>query len=65
MFGGTRHLICTTTVLLVCDDILLVSIQQTPSWWPFDVSPGTVAFAVVWPFVVQWLLRLYLQRRRR
>ncbi|XP_059901191.1 acyl-CoA-binding domain-containing protein 5A isoform X5 [Gadus macrocephalus] len=41
------------------------SSKQTPSWWPFDVSPGTVAFAVVWPFVVQWLLRLYLQRRRR
>ncbi|XP_051969303.1 acyl-CoA-binding domain-containing protein 5A-like isoform X1 [Xyrauchen texanus] len=35
------------------------------SWWPFDVSPGTVALAVIWPFVVQWLIRLYLQRRRR
>ncbi|KAG7266477.1 hypothetical protein CRUP_028426, partial [Coryphaenoides rupestris] len=38
--------------------------SKKPSWWPFDVSPGTVAFAVVWPFVVQWLVRLYLQRRR-
>ncbi|KTF74681.1 hypothetical protein cypCar_00023342, partial [Cyprinus carpio] len=38
--------------------------SQKPSWWPFDVSPGTVAFAVIWPFVVQWLIRLYLQRRR-
>uniref|UniRef100_A0A8C1DXZ4 Acyl-CoA-binding domain-containing protein 5 n=1 Tax=Cyprinus carpio carpio TaxID=630221 RepID=A0A8C1DXZ4_CYPCA len=39
--------------------------KKKPSWWPFDVSPGTVAFAVIWPFVVQWLIRLYLQRRRR
>ncbi|CAM4721194.1 unnamed protein product [Leuciscus chuanchicus] len=39
--------------------------KKRPSWWPFDVSPGTVAFAVIWPFVVQWLIRLYLQRRRR
>ncbi|XP_043082628.1 acyl-CoA-binding domain-containing protein 5A isoform X2 [Puntigrus tetrazona] len=38
---------------------------KKPSWWPFDVSPGTVAFAVIWPFVVQWLIRLYVQRRRR
>ncbi|KAI1902246.1 hypothetical protein AGOR_G00042730 [Albula goreensis] len=41
------------------------SINKKLSWWPFDVSPGTVAFAVVWPFVVHWLVRLYLQRRRR
>ncbi|XP_067290679.1 acyl-CoA-binding domain-containing protein 5A isoform X2 [Pseudorasbora parva] len=39
--------------------------KKRPSWWPFDVSPGTVAFAVIWPFVVQWLIRLFLQRRRR
>ncbi|KAL7887678.1 hypothetical protein AOLI_G00053990 [Acnodon oligacanthus] len=39
--------------------------QKKPSWWPFDMSPGTVAFAIVWPFVVQWLIRLYFQRRRR
>ncbi|XP_051543548.1 acyl-CoA-binding domain-containing protein 5A-like isoform X2 [Myxocyprinus asiaticus] len=39
--------------------------KKKPSWWPFNVSPGTVAFAVIWPFVVQWLIRLYLQRRRR
>ncbi|KAJ8278103.1 hypothetical protein GJAV_G00083850 [Gymnothorax javanicus] len=39
--------------------------KKKPSWWPFDVSPGTVAFAVVWPFVVQWLIRVYLKRRRR
>ncbi|XP_016431486.1 acyl-CoA-binding domain-containing protein 5A-like isoform X5 [Sinocyclocheilus rhinocerous] len=39
--------------------------KKKPSWWPFDVSPGTVAFAVIWPFVVQWLIRLYVQRRRR
>ncbi|KAL1248957.1 hypothetical protein QQF64_022275 [Cirrhinus molitorella] len=39
--------------------------KKKPSWWPFDVSPGTVAFAVIWPFVVQWLIRLYVQRKRR
>ncbi|CAL8313362.1 unnamed protein product [Merluccius merluccius] len=39
--------------------------NKRPTWWPFDVSPGAVAFAVVWPFVVQWLVRLLLQRRRR
>uniref|UniRef100_A0A8C7M5J6 Acyl-CoA-binding domain-containing protein 5 n=1 Tax=Oncorhynchus kisutch TaxID=8019 RepID=A0A8C7M5J6_ONCKI len=39
--------------------------SKKPSWWPFDVSPSTVAFAVVWPFLVQWLIRQYLQRRRR
>ncbi|KAM8880960.1 acyl-CoA-binding domain-containing protein 5A [Synchiropus picturatus] len=39
--------------------------SRTPSWWPFDISPTSLAFAVIWPFVVQWLIRLYLQRRRR
>ncbi|KAL7373166.1 hypothetical protein ABVT39_000413 [Epinephelus coioides] len=39
--------------------------SQKPSWWPFDISPTSLAFAVVWPFVVQWLIRLYMQRRRR
>ncbi|XP_046703300.1 acyl-CoA-binding domain-containing protein 5A isoform X1 [Silurus meridionalis] len=39
--------------------------HRKPSWWPFDVSPGTVAFALFWPFIVQWIIRLYFQRRRR
>ncbi|RVE58589.1 hypothetical protein OJAV_G00195880 [Oryzias javanicus] len=39
--------------------------SSKPSWWPFDISPAGVAFALVWPFVVQWLIRLYLQRKRR
>ncbi|XP_048862086.1 acyl-CoA-binding domain-containing protein 5A [Brienomyrus brachyistius] len=39
--------------------------NKKPSWWPFDVSPATVAFAVLWPFLAQWLMRLYMQRRRR
>ncbi|XP_070584854.1 acyl-CoA-binding domain-containing protein 5 isoform X2 [Erythrolamprus reginae] len=38
---------------------------KKPSWWPFEISPGTLAFAVLWPFVAQWLVHLYLQRRRR
>ncbi|XP_039983321.1 acyl-CoA-binding domain-containing protein 5A [Xiphias gladius] len=39
--------------------------SQRPSWWPLEISPTSLAFAVIWPFVVQWLIRLYLQRRRR
>ncbi|XP_069015813.1 acyl-CoA-binding domain-containing protein 5A [Embiotoca jacksoni] len=39
--------------------------SQKPSWWPFDISPTSLAFAVIWPFVVQWLIRLYLHKRRR
>ncbi|XP_061661228.1 acyl-CoA-binding domain-containing protein 5A [Syngnathoides biaculeatus] len=38
---------------------------QNPSWWPLDISPRSLAFAVVWPFVVHWLIGLYAQRRRR
>lgn len=38
---------------------------RKPSWWPFDISPTSLAFAILWPFVVQWLIRLFLQRRRR
>ncbi|XP_032093675.1 acyl-CoA-binding domain-containing protein 5 [Thamnophis elegans] len=38
---------------------------KKPSWWPFEISPGTLTFAVLWPFVTQWLVHLYLQRRRR
>nr|DBA25141.1 TPA: hypothetical protein GDO54_012706 [Pyxicephalus adspersus] len=39
--------------------------SQKPSWWPFEISSGTLAFAIVWPFVAHWLIHLYLQRRRR
>ncbi|TSO57273.1 Acyl-CoA-binding domain-containing protein 5A [Bagarius yarrelli] len=39
--------------------------HRKPSWWPFDVSPGTVAFALVWPFIAQWIIRLYFQQRKR
>ncbi|XP_060778525.1 acyl-CoA-binding domain-containing protein 5A isoform X2 [Neoarius graeffei] len=39
--------------------------HRKPSWWPFDISPGTVALALVWPFIAQWIIRLYFQRRRR
>ncbi|KAJ7322226.1 hypothetical protein JRQ81_018513 [Phrynocephalus forsythii] len=40
------------------------SAAKRPSWWPFEISPGTLAFAVFWPFVAQWLVHVYLQRRR-
>ncbi|CAG05477.1 unnamed protein product [Tetraodon nigroviridis] len=39
--------------------------KNRPSWWPFDISPPTFAFAIVWPFVVQWLIHLYVRRRKR
>ncbi|XP_060949625.1 acyl-CoA-binding domain-containing protein 5A isoform X2 [Limanda limanda] len=42
-----------------------VTKKSQQSWWPFDISPTSVAFAVIWPFVVQWLIRLLLQRSRR
>ncbi|XP_058525571.1 acyl-CoA-binding domain-containing protein 5 isoform X2 [Ochotona princeps] len=41
------------------------SSSQRPSWWPFEISPGALAFAVIWPFIAQWLVHLYYQRRRR
>ncbi|XP_010073239.1 PREDICTED: acyl-CoA-binding domain-containing protein 5 isoform X2 [Pterocles gutturalis] len=41
------------------------SSAKKPSWWPFDISPGILAFAVVWPFIAQWLVYVYLQRKRR
>ena len=52
-------------IVLVKIYLFMHFIPQRPSWWPFDISPTSLAFAVVWPFVVQWLIRLYLQRRRR
>ncbi|XP_032740187.1 acyl-CoA-binding domain-containing protein 5 isoform X8 [Rattus rattus] len=39
--------------------------SQRPSWWPFEMSPGALAFAIIWPFIAQWLVHLYYQRRRR
>nr|XP_015098751.1 acyl-CoA-binding domain-containing protein 5 isoform X1 [Vicugna pacos] len=35
-----------------------------PSWWPFEMSPGALTFAIIWPFIAQWLVYLYYQRRR-
>ncbi|KAM9287913.1 acyl-CoA-binding domain-containing protein 5 isoform 9-T9 [Cariama cristata] len=37
---------------------------KKPSWWPFEISPGILAFAIVWPFIAQWLVHVYLQRKR-
>ncbi|XP_070289089.1 acyl-CoA-binding domain-containing protein 5 isoform X1 [Myotis yumanensis] len=39
--------------------------SQRSSWWPFEMSPGALTFAIVWPFIAQWLVYLYYQRRRR
>ncbi|CAM9231382.1 unnamed protein product [Bubo scandiacus] len=41
------------------------SSDKKPSWWPFEISPGILAFAIVWPFIAQWLVHVYLQRKRR
>lgn len=41
------------------------SSSQRPSWWPFEISPGALTFAIIWPFIAQWLVHLYYQRRRR
>ncbi|NP_001087866.1 acyl-CoA-binding domain-containing protein 5 [Xenopus laevis] len=41
------------------------SVEKKPSGWPFGISPGTLALAVVWPFVVHWLMHVFLQKRRR
>ncbi|XP_075826777.1 acyl-CoA-binding domain-containing protein 5 isoform X1 [Microtus pennsylvanicus] len=41
------------------------SSSQKPSWWPFEMSPGALTFAIIWPFIAQWLVHLYYQRRRR
>ncbi|XP_054581603.1 acyl-CoA-binding domain-containing protein 5 isoform X2 [Eptesicus fuscus] len=39
--------------------------SQRSSWWPFEMSPGALTFAIIWPFIAQWLVYLYYQRRRR
>ncbi|GCB71009.1 hypothetical protein scyTo_0008742, partial [Scyliorhinus torazame] len=39
--------------------------DERPSWWPFDVSGRTVAFAVLWPVIIQLLVHMYFQRRKR
>lgn len=39
--------------------------SQKPSWWPFEMSPAALTFAIIWPFIAQWLVHLYYQRRRR
>ncbi|XP_039922555.1 acyl-CoA-binding domain-containing protein 5 isoform X1 [Hirundo rustica] len=38
---------------------------KKPSWWPFEISPGILTFAIVWPFIAQWLVHVYHQRKRR
>ncbi|XP_032871971.1 acyl-CoA-binding domain-containing protein 5 isoform X2 [Amblyraja radiata] len=38
---------------------------KRPVWWPFDVSGRTIAFAILWPFIVQLLVHFYFQRRKR
>ncbi|XP_074841007.1 acyl-CoA-binding domain-containing protein 5 [Carettochelys insculpta] len=51
--------------LTLQSNLQLASSVKRPSWWPFEISPGTLVFAVVWPFIAQWLMHVYFQRRRR
>ncbi|KAG9273665.1 acyl-CoA-binding domain-containing protein 5-B-like isoform X1 [Astyanax mexicanus] len=41
------------------------SVKKRFPWWPQDTSPITVALALIWPFAVNWLVQIYLQRKRR
>ncbi|XP_048410465.1 acyl-CoA-binding domain-containing protein 5A isoform X2 [Stegostoma tigrinum] len=35
------------------------------SSWPFDVSGRTIAFAILWPVILQLFVHMYFQRRKR
>ncbi|XP_048469161.1 acyl-CoA-binding domain-containing protein 5A [Rhincodon typus] len=39
--------------------------DKTSSWWPFDVSGRTIAFAILWPVILQLFVHMYFQRRKR
>ncbi|KAG8443298.1 hypothetical protein GDO86_011914 [Hymenochirus boettgeri] len=39
--------------------------KKKSSWWPFGIPSGTLALAIIWPFVAHWLMHVILQRRRR
>ncbi|KAM4689540.1 acyl-CoA-binding domain-containing protein 5 isoform 2-T5 [Discoglossus pictus] len=60
------HTLETLTASQAKSVLLESDIQhKKPSWWPFGISPGTLAFALIWPFVAHWLMHVYIQRRRR
>ncbi|XP_069815217.1 acyl-CoA-binding domain-containing protein 5 isoform X2 [Dendropsophus ebraccatus] len=50
---------------LILESNLHQSANKKPSWWPFEISSGTLVFAAIWPFIAHWLIHLYLQRKRR
>ncbi|XP_075683631.1 acyl-CoA-binding domain-containing protein 5 isoform X2 [Rhinoderma darwinii] len=50
---------------LLLESNLHQSANKKPSWWPFQISSGTMVFAIIWPFIAHWLIHLYLQRKRR
>ncbi|KAJ8011158.1 hypothetical protein DPEC_G00055270 [Dallia pectoralis] len=39
--------------------------RTRPPWWPFHLSPATLAFSTVWPLIAHWLVQVYLQRKSR
>ncbi|XP_066243662.1 acyl-CoA-binding domain-containing protein 5 isoform X3 [Saccopteryx leptura] len=62
------HKLETLTASQVKTSTLQASNQpssQRSSWWPFQMSPGALTFAILWPFIAQWLVHLYYQRRGR
>ncbi|XP_006871747.1 PREDICTED: acyl-CoA-binding domain-containing protein 5 [Chrysochloris asiatica] len=61
------HKLETLTAAQAKSSTLQASSQPSsprPSWWPFQMSPGALTFAIVWPFIAQWLVHIYYQRRR-
>ncbi|XP_064644588.1 acyl-CoA-binding domain-containing protein 5-like isoform X2 [Lineus longissimus] len=39
--------------------------RNLPSWWPFSNLPGrTIVFILVWPVILQWVLKLIFRRRK-
>uniref|UniRef100_UPI00358F6133 acyl-CoA-binding domain-containing protein 5 isoform X2 n=1 Tax=Myxine glutinosa TaxID=7769 RepID=UPI00358F6133 len=41
-----------------------VPVQSESSVWPFNIPGRTLIFVLVWPFIAQWLIRVFLRRRR-
>ncbi|CAH1242033.1 ACBD5 [Branchiostoma lanceolatum] len=40
--------------------------QQESSWWPFSNMSGKTAFFIlVWPFIVNWLIKTYIKKKSK
>ncbi|XP_063777747.1 acyl-CoA-binding domain-containing protein 5 isoform X2 [Pseudophryne corroboree] len=58
-------LTASQTNSMLLESKLHQSANKKSSWWPFERSSGTLAFAIVWPFIAHWIIHLYQQRKRR